>query len=255
MNRGLDKLKIADSFLKSIKTYEQNSQVQELVAERLLTLCKNYIPARLDKVLEVGCGTGLLTRKFIAEFSLNQLVLSDLSADLCRYSKNHISDSIKNIELLSGDIEEVELPSNCDLILSSSALQWLVDIDKFLEQCAKALKKNGQIAFSMFGIGTMQEIAALTGKGLNYYSEAQLVETVEKYFNVEYAEQSKNTLFFNSVKEIVKHIRSTGVAGVNQSPLTVAQYKKFEQEYEKTFKTEAGLPVSYNTLFMIAKKK
>lgn len=255
MNRNIDKLKIADSFLKSIATYEQNSQAQEIAAETLLTLCTPLLPEKLKNVLEVGCGTGLLTRKFVKEFEIENLVLSDLSAGICNYCKEQVSDSVKNIEYLVGDIEKVTFPKNCDMIISSSSLQWLEDIDTFFEQCAHCLRSNSYLVLSMFGSGTMQEITELTGKGLRYSSKAQVIENVEKYFKIERAEEVNNKLFFNSVKEIVKHIRQTGVAGVKQSPLTVAQYKKFEKDYERFFSTEAGLPVSYNSIFVIARKK
>ncbi len=254
MSKDIDKSKVTDSFINSITTYDKNSHAQSLAAERLMELCKAYLPQNFKQVLEVGCGTGLFTKKYVSELKVEKLLLSDLSADLCEYTKSQVSSFIDNVELLIGDVESVELPSNCDLIISSSSFQWLDDLDSFLERCSSLLTDDGCLAFSMFVAGTMKEITELTGRGLRYYNKSQLIEILEKYCHIDFVEEKSNKLFYKTVKEIVKHIRDTGVGGGLQGTLTVAQYKQFERDYT-AFATDRGLPVSYNSLFVIARKK
>lgn len=100
----------------------------------------------------------------------------------------------------------------------------------------------------------MKEINELTGRGLSYFSKEQIAQSIERNFTLQLIEENSTILFFNSVKEIVQHIRNTGVGAINQKPLTISQYKEFEKEYERRFKTDKGIPVSYNSVTVIARK-
>ena len=65
-------------FTKSLSTYHQKAMVQRRVAKRLGEMALDFLPMQMEKVLEIGYGTGLLTEEILTRFDLKTLYLNDL---------------------------------------------------------------------------------------------------------------------------------------------------------------------------------
>ena len=70
----VDKDLISKRFSKAVGTYDGAAAVQDAIAERMVSLLQYHDGRRgtaadgrnaVGKVLEIGCGTGLFTRKFL----------------------------------------------------------------------------------------------------------------------------------------------------------------------------------------------
>ncbi len=70
-------------------------------------------PARDDVVLEIGCGTGNLTR-FIAE-KAGKVIGVEIDKRLLNVLRNELS-CYENVELLNKDALQLEFPSNCIIV-------------------------------------------------------------------------------------------------------------------------------------------
>ena len=55
MNKEL----IHNRFAKNLKSYDENAKIQKRMAERLMSFINNKSP---KNILEIGCGTGFLTK-------------------------------------------------------------------------------------------------------------------------------------------------------------------------------------------------
>jgi len=62
-------------------------------------------------------------------------------------------------------------------------------------------------------------------------------------------------LFFPSVRAVLRHIRQTGVGGVDRERWNLGQLKEFERRYVEQFSSDDGLPLTYISTFVIAEKK
>ena len=74
----MDKTEIKCRFRRSVESYEENATVQKLIAERLFQLLEKYSEEVLFRILEVGCGTGLFTRKLKRKCEDSILVINDI---------------------------------------------------------------------------------------------------------------------------------------------------------------------------------
>ncbi len=249
----IDKERIAHSFSASIATYETCATVQTLLADGVVRQVAGY-GRQFSRGLEIGCGTGYLSKALVHRVDFSTLYLNDLSRVLC----NHAAERLAGIcptEIMVGDIEKLALPPALDLVVSSSTLQWLEDMEGLFVKVAASLERDGLFVFSLFGVGTMKEIAALSGRGLRYRKRSAIAQVLQKYFSIEQQQEVKERLFFPSALSIFKHIRNTGVGGLGKTRWTRASLKSFETEYRRQFGTEEGLPVSYCAYIFAAKRK
>ena len=77
-----DKTIIKQRFARSLATYNDNAVIQQDIAARLLDELISAAGNRYDNILEVGCGSGLLTRMLSSKVEYGNLLLNDL-VDQC----------------------------------------------------------------------------------------------------------------------------------------------------------------------------
>jgi SAM-dependent methyltransferase len=109
-------------------------------------LAQEMLPLESGKVLDLGCGRGLLFAWLWAagEASLHvgvELHGVELRADLVDVARRALGARAR---IDCGDIRDVEIP-NASVIVLADVLQYLstVDQDRVLEKCARALQPDG----------------------------------------------------------------------------------------------------------------
>lgn len=228
---------ILNRFARAVATYERQAVVQRLVAERLTELLGRHLHLLAPRILEIGCGTGLLTRLIAARFAPTEMILNDLCPEMAVCFAN-----LPRTVFVAGDAQKADLPSGVDVIVSSSAVQWFDDLRAFVEQCAARLPKGGCIAISSFGAQTLQEVRALTGQGLNYLSFDAFVSAFSAAFEPLETEAFTHTLRFDTPGDVLRHLKETGVtatAVTDRAVWTRQRLAAFSEAYQTRF-TDAG---------------
>jgi malonyl-ACP O-methyltransferase BioC len=252
----LNKERVAHCFRQAIATYDLHATVQQRIGERLLKLAGQHPAISYEQVLEIGCCTGILTEMLCRQHRISTLFLNDLVSDFAKVVKARIpADRTPEICPLFGDIEAMPLPHDLDLIVSSSTFQWLSDLPAFLPRLVPALRDRGFLVFSIFGPGTLMEFTELTGVGLSYRSPEQIAGLLDPHFILEHQQTLQDQLFLPSPRDVLHHLRDTGVGGVRTHRWTSSTLKLFEQQYKARFGTPEGVPVSYTSTCYIVRKK
>ena len=161
---------IKRQFKKSYKTYNDNAIVQKDMAERLV--CEIF--GKYENILEIGCGTGLLTRKISNKIEYNKYIANDIVIEAQEYIKH-----FPYVEFLAGDILQLDLSKNFDLIVSNAVFQWFSDISESIIHIQKWLKPNGILAFSTFSPDNFKEFTELTGISLNYPTKEYIKSVIK----------------------------------------------------------------------------
>ncbi|NNK57996.1 MAG: hypothetical protein HKP44_11875 [Desulfofustis sp.] len=107
----------------------------------------------------------------------------------------------------------------------------------------------------MFGDETYYELRELTGTGLKYPSFAEVRDQVADNFKIVHADIERDHLYFDHPREVLGHIRATGVGGVGGFNWTPRRYERFVEDYQNKFATEQGLMLSYVSYLIIAQKR
>src|SRR2546423_12815261 len=95
------------------------------------------------RVVDLGCGTGELTRVLHQQLGAGETLGLDSSAAMLAKSQSFAGDGLR---FEQRDIAEFTAEGEYDLIFSNAALHWLEDHEALLARLTAALKAGGQLA-------------------------------------------------------------------------------------------------------------
>jgi malonyl-CoA O-methyltransferase len=253
---NINKLKVAQRFKNSQKTYVLQAHVQKEICEKLFQLMQDHhVDFQRKTIFEIGCGTGNLSKIVLKNFDLNHYYLNDLYAEV---RENFEENSI--FQWCIGDVENIAFPQSLDVIISSSAMQWLTDIGHVLNKCSQALNKHGFLCFSTFGNNNLKEIKESTGQGLTYLDIEDLKsKLIEQGFEVVLLKQELKKLYFAHPKDVLSHLKATGVTATTSNfRWTKQSLNQFYDDYSKYKSDEEdslGLyGLTYHPIYCIARR-
>ena len=236
--KQIDKTLVAERFARARKTYAREAKVQRQVAEKMMGLIEAHT-ARIKyrDIVEIGCGTGAFSRLLKERLQPESCLFNDLCPEMEEFVAALCLES--GIRFESGDAEQLTFPRPLDLIASCSTFQWFSDLQRFFHRAHAALNDGGILAFTTFGEENMREIRSLTGSGLDYTSPSRLREMLhEASFDIVHFEEEVVSLAFPTPKDVLKHLRMTGVTGTTKSMWTPHRFALFCREYEARFGVE-----------------
>lgn len=157
--------RIAASFSRAAATYESAARAQDIAAARLAGLITQAVGGRDGgalRVLEIGCGTGLLTRRLLAALPGGTWLVTDIAPAMLDAARAAVSDPRPVWRVLDGERPGAELaqPHAFDLVASSLAAQWFDDLGQALAAQAALLAPGGLLALSLPGAGSFSEWSA-----------------------------------------------------------------------------------------------
>jgi malonyl-ACP O-methyltransferase BioC len=138
-------------------SYDTGADVQRDVAAALAAKIGALpLPAK-PRVLEVGCGTGLLTRALAQHLTTAAWTVTDIAAPMVATCERTLAGELPGARFLVMDGAAPVLAPGFDLIASSLALQWFEDPARALHRLSALLTPRGQLAFATLGPGTFEE--------------------------------------------------------------------------------------------------
>ena len=106
-----------------------------------LKIKKKDKPLEKIKILDIGCGGGLLSEPMSR---LGAEVMGiDASDRNIEIAKLHAKKNNLNIDYLCSSPENLEAENKFDVILNMEIIEHVEDVEFFLKSCSKLLKKNG----------------------------------------------------------------------------------------------------------------
>ena len=236
--------------------YEQHARIQQQVCQQLLTRINNPTPAR---VLEVGAGSGQLTRLLKTQLTTQAWHINDLT----EAARPTLRELLPDATLYIGDAETMPLGADYDLIISASAIQWFDNPLSFVTQSSARLNTGGQLLFSTFTPNNFMQIKTLLGQGLHYPSILEWQQTLNDAGLTDIELHTERfELHFDSPYSVLKHMKLTGVStNTSDAPFVwnKARLAQFIEEYWAAFGQQDTanndcVPLTYEVLIISAKK-
>ncbi|WP_395371542.1 dethiobiotin synthase [Komagataeibacter diospyri] len=138
--------------------YEQAARVQRIAARELARrIATHHAPGSAPaRILEIGCGTGFLTRALRRLFPDAHITATDIApAMLDRVAQRMPGDDRLSLHRMDADTPDVAGPF--DLICSSMAMQWFSDRARTLHLLADLLIPGGQMAMATLCAGSFRQ--------------------------------------------------------------------------------------------------
>ncbi len=141
---------------------------------------RDRVTLRGARVLDVGCGAGLLSEALAREGA--QVTAIDLAPDLIKIAKLHRLESGVEVEYRLAPVETLaeEMPASFDAIVCMEMLEHVPDPGAIIAACATLLKPGGRLflstlnrtpaAFALAIVGA-EYVARLLPKGTHQYRD------------------------------------------------------------------------------------
>lgn len=237
---------IKNQFEKSLETYNTNAVVQQIMAQKMVNeLCK--IRTKFPKILELGCGTGMLTEEIIKNINFEKYFANDL----VEKSKKYITKIVPDAVFIHGNAKKINPTAKFDLVISNAMFQWFNNMEVVSAHCTNLLKKDGILAFSSFSKGNFKEIRELCGLSLEYKSLDEITQVFKKDYEILHKEEFSQTLNFDTPLELLAHMKKTGVNSISSKHLTFKEVKDFCENYKNKY---PEINLTYSPVIVICKK-
>ncbi len=233
---------IKKNFSKSARSYDKYAQIQKVLAKKL----QRYLPeGAVSNVLDIGCGTGNLTKILKEKYRNSHITAIDISPQMVEIAKKKIND---NVEFIVGDAEEYEDKKEYDVIASNATMQWFYNLEKTLSKYKKMLSKDGAVIFSIFGPLTYHELAwvmeDVTNKKLvinskKFLGRTEIEKILKKHFTKYEIKEEIIKEENRSLRSLLSKIKFSGTQGNSMSGkglLTKEKLKKAQELYMQRFK-------------------
>ena len=148
----------ARHFSRAAAIYDTRAELQRTIAGKLMHfLSGSLVPGC---ILELGCGTGFLTKSLLEQFPLAHLDAIDISASMIEQARQAVA-ACERAHWHVCDVWNYRARVEYDLISSSSSLQWMQPLDRLFPRLATLLKPGGRLLCSLMVEGTLGELHRL----------------------------------------------------------------------------------------------
>jgi len=254
----LDRARLRASFERASGGYEAAAGLQARIAAELLERLALFRFAP-GVVLDLGSGTGRVTRELKRRYPRACVIALDLAPGMLREARRH-QRPWRRFARVCGDALRLPLrDGSVDLIFSNLMLQWCEPLPAALAEVRRVLKASGFFAFSTFGPDTLYELRSAWAQAdgynhINHFSDMHevgdaLVQAglMEPVLDVDRIEAG-----YPDVLTLMRDLKAIGAhnvtAGRSRALTGRARLARVQQAYE-SFRREQRLPATYEVIY------
>ena len=251
-----ENLLVRGAFARAADRYDTVADYQREAANRLLA----QLPADFNPgaVLDAGCGTGHGLALMAARWPLANL----LGADFALPMLQHTPIAAQRV---CADAEHLPLaPAQFDLYWSNLAMQWC-DAGQFISEACRVMRAGAMFAATTLGPATFAELSQSFNGVDNYRHTNEFVdvEPLQRHLataglTIASFQRVEITRHFPDLRALLASVRELGanrVSAARRRPGLMGKtaWQRFSNNYER-LRSEQGLPLTYDTFFIIAHK-
>ena len=249
-------------------TYDRHAAIQWYVARRLLWEIEQQ-PTKQQpaprRILEIGCGTGLLTEQLRERFPGAQVHALDLSPAMVAVARRRWRGAAR-VRWHVADIRRFQPAGRFDLIVSSCALHWVVPLIPALRRLARWLAPGGRFYAAIMLRGTLTELHAARRRVApdkaplrSLPSFAAVLSAVQAAgFTTVVARRHKALRSYASAQALVRMLHEQGLTGGAIAGrgrlLTRGELERLQADYDQRYPTAQGVKATYRVAYVCARK-
>ena len=221
-------MKIVKEFSRFAHEYTKHNIIQLEVANKLTSMLEKK---KYNKIVDMGAGDGAIYNSLVREnITVNHFFALDFSVEMLNLHPHDINVIKKRFDFNNIESFKRYSKNQFDVLISSSALQWSDNIELTLEAVSTLASQH---YFSFFTANTFATLHKTAGINSPIHTREKIEEALSKYYNYE-LELCRYRLNFNSVLEMFRYIKKSGVSG-----------GEFRLNYREMKRLMASYPLSY----------
>ena len=254
----LDRARLRASFERASRGYEAAARLQSQVASELLERLELFRFAP-QVVLDLGSGTGRVTRELKRRYPRACVIALDLAPGMLHEARRH-RWPWRRFERVCGDA--LRLPftdGSVDLIFSNLMLQWCEPLVVALAEVRRVLRSSGLFLLSTLGPDTLHELRSAWAQadGYNHVNRfADMPEVGDALMRAGLMEPvldvDRIELGYPDVLSLMHDLKAIGAhnvtAGRPRALAGRARLARVQQAYE-SFRRDQRLPATYEVIY------
>lgn len=253
---------IGQRFSAAAETYDHHARPQLALAQSVVSMLPEMYP---EQILELGPGTGQLTRLLTERFPEVLIDAVDVAEKMIEHSRVTFR-KYPQINWMVGDAQTWRGSSDYPLIVSSSALHWVSDLQKTFDNIFQCLEPGGCFSLGMMLKGTLKELHELRREiapektpGITLPTYEETKEALKSAgFTLERRKHSEEEIIYDDAKTFLKAIHEQGVTGgkvsAGNGPLSRNQLSQLVADYQETYASDGGVAATYETATFLLSK-
>jgi malonyl-ACP O-methyltransferase BioC len=199
--------KIKQAFNKSFMTYDLYSDIQQFIGKKLLLSMTSY-PVKIINIIDLGCGTGFLTKQLAELYSYKNFYAIDIAEQLLKKARERLSSfaiCIDENNFQNFHYENILF----DLVFSNMALHWSLNFQNTLFNIHHNMALGGLLICSLPLDNTFHELNRHARN--QFYSKNDILLFLNKAgFSVLNHFTEQIVLHFHSITDVLKSIKAVG---------------------------------------------
>jgi len=254
----LDRVRLRAAFERASAGYESAASLQARVgAELLERLAAFAFEPRV--VLDLGAGTGRVTRELKRRYPRALVIALDLAPGMLREARRH-QHWWRRFERVCADALRLPLAdASVDLVFSSLMLQWCEPLGEAIAEVRRVLRPEGFFAFSTLGPDTLNELRQAWSQAdgynhVNHFADMHDVgdALVRAGLTEPVLDVERLVLRYADALTLMRDLKAIGAhnatAGRPRALAGRARLTRVQDAYE-TFRSAGQLPATYEVIY------
>lgn len=252
-------------FARAAGTYDRGADLHRHVAATLAGLMPDPGEVGSGRILEVGCGTGVLSDRIRQRYPQAALSLLDVAAPMVESVRERWGGG-RHVEYVVADMQDYRSSIPFDWIFSSSALHWAVSLERMFSGLGGSLVPGGGLCAALMVDGTLGELHAVRRRVSPFKVPEGRLPTEESVnaalhaagFTVVSGCQEAIRTCYRSAQDLLATIHAQGLTGGRVSnackPLSRGELLAIQRLYDETYREgEQGVYATFKVLYVVAR--
>ncbi len=256
-----DYAQVRTRFNRAHETYDQYAAVQQEVGRRLDERFE-LLKIEPRRILDLGAGTGQMTRAMQKRYPSAQVVALDLAEQMLAVIPK-TGRIFKRRRVVCADMHQLPFKAGSfDVVISNFSLQWSYDLRRVMREVARVLVSGGVFVFTTLGPDTLLECRVAWSKldeavhthgflDMHDVGDALLASCLADPV----IDQERLTLYYPTPVELIKELRGVGVGNTHLERsvgLTGREkWRGFLAGLEAQ-RSKQGVPLTYEVVYGLA---
>ena len=253
------KAEICNSFNRAAQAYEESAQIQNEIGDRLFSRL-SLLKMQPQYILDLGCGSGLFSKKLKDLYPKAQIVAIDLAYAMLECAKSK-QGWLKKWGIVNADMHYLPfVDGQFDLIFSNQVIHWTDDMQGLLLEIHRVMAKNACLMFTTLGPDTFKELRvafaeidshAHVNEFLDMHDLGDMVFATK--FVDPVLDMDMLTAHYTSTTRLLKSIKKQGVKNINSGRKKSLTGKKaladLNLAMQKFTTPDNMLPLTYEVVY------